>query len=111
MICTQCGALLVEDRFMDWTARWRCLKCGHVQDSLGGQNLPLRQEKSRTIATAEPDYWDEEVHLGSESFVGLNITNQNVQASGHNNREKRKLQPPRSKNTQRLGQMRNPVTS
>ena len=29
MICSHCGDLLVEDRFMDWAARWRCLKCGH----------------------------------------------------------------------------------
>ena len=33
MICSRCGLLLVEDRFMEWTARWRCLKCGHVHDS------------------------------------------------------------------------------
>ena len=33
MICSRCGELLVEDRFMDWAARWRCMKCGQAYDS------------------------------------------------------------------------------
>jgi hypothetical protein len=49
MICSRCGDGLVEDRFMDWTARWRCFKCGHVQDSLSVQSLPTRPEESRAI--------------------------------------------------------------
>jgi hypothetical protein len=110
MICTHCGALLVEDRFMDWTARWRCLKCGHVQDSLSVENLQPRPEESRAMATAEPDYRDEEVHLGSESFVG-NVTYGYHRAAVQNNRHSQKLQPPRSKNTRRLGQQRNPISS
>ena len=44
MICSQCGDLLVEDRFMDWTARRRCLKCGHGQDSDTVQPYLARQE-------------------------------------------------------------------
>ena len=82
MICSRCGDLLVEDRFMDWTARWRCLRCGHVQDSVSVENhvacqkevLLARQKEVLLLKSAEPDYWDEEVHLGSESFVGPDVT-------------------------------------
>jgi hypothetical protein len=59
MICTHCGALLVEDRFMDWTARWRCLKCGHVADSASVESF-LRHHKKEARPTAESDYGDEE---------------------------------------------------
>ena len=111
MMCSRCGHGLVEDRFMDWTARWRCLKCGHAQDSLSVQNLQSRPEESRAMATAEPDYRDEEVHLGSESFVGLNVTNQYHRAAVQNHRHNQKLQPPTSKNTRRLGQERNSISS
>jgi hypothetical protein len=45
MICCHCGDLLVEDRFMDWAARWRCLKCGHVQDSISVENHLSTQRK------------------------------------------------------------------
>jgi len=73
MICSHCGNLLIEDRFMNWPARWRCLKCGHVEDSLSVQSFRARQEKGFLLKSAEPDYWDEEVHLGSESFVDPNV--------------------------------------
>jgi len=72
MICSRCGDLLVEDRFMDWTARWRCLKCGHVQDSASVQRYLARQERGLR-PMFEPDYGNEEVHLGVESFVGGNL--------------------------------------
>lgn len=78
MICSQCGALLLEDRFLEWTARWRCLKCGHVQDSVTVHSYLARQEKGFLLKSAEPDYWDEEVHLGSESFVDPDVTSQYV---------------------------------
>lgn len=74
MICSRCGDLLVEDRFMDWTARWRCLRCGHVQDSLSVQSYLKHQERALFVKSSEPDYSDEEVHLGSESFVGVDVT-------------------------------------
>ena len=70
MICTHCGALLVEDRFMDWKARWHCLECGHLADSASVQSFLMHQKKERR-PIAEPDYWDEEVHLGPESFIGI----------------------------------------
>ncbi len=52
MICCHCGDLLVEDRFMDWAARWRCLKCGHVQDSISVENHLSTQ---RQELFAQPD--------------------------------------------------------
>jgi hypothetical protein len=45
MICSRCAATLVEER-----------------------------SESTCFTSGEPDYWDEEVHLGSESFVDPNIT-------------------------------------
>jgi hypothetical protein len=81
MICSCCGDLLVEDRFRDWTARWRCLKCGHVHDSASVQNYHPRQEKDFFVNTPEPDYFDEEVHLGAESFVGSYATSRRPPAS------------------------------
>jgi hypothetical protein len=54
---------------MDWTARWRCLECGHVADSATVQSFLLHQKQERRPAV-ESGYWDEEVHLGPESFIG-----------------------------------------
>lgn len=78
MTCSHCRGLLVEDRFMDWTARWRCLRCGHVQDATSMQNHLARQKDDLLLKSPErayePDYWDEEVHLGSEPFVRPDVT-------------------------------------
>jgi hypothetical protein len=73
MICSRCRGLVVEHRFVDWAARWRCLKCGHVQDSMSVQSYLEHQEKVSFLESAEPDYFDEEVHLGSESFIGSEV--------------------------------------
>lgn len=69
MICSRCGDLIVEDRFLDWSARWRCLKCGHLQDTLSVQRFLARQEQTLSLQSAEPDYLDEEVHLSPESII------------------------------------------
>jgi hypothetical protein len=55
---------------MDWTARWRCLKCGHVQDSASVENHLACQRPDLVM----PDYLDEEAHFGSESFVRSEVT-------------------------------------
>jgi hypothetical protein len=68
MICTQCGALLMEDRFMDWAARWRCLECGHLADTANVESFLLHHKQERR-PTDESDYWGEEVHLGPESYI------------------------------------------
>ena len=69
MICAHCGTLLVEDRFMDWTARWRCLKCGRVQDSVSVENYLARQREQVLREDVLPDYLKEEARIGSESLV------------------------------------------
>jgi DNA-directed RNA polymerase subunit M/transcription elongation factor TFIIS len=69
MICSRCGELLIEDRFMDWAARWRCMKCGQVHDSNNVKGHIVNEQKRIFPKSSEPDYFDDEVHLGSESFV------------------------------------------
>jgi hypothetical protein len=88
MICPHCGTLLVEDRFMDWTARWRCLRCGYVQDSLSVERCLARQKEGLLLKSAEPDYWDEEVHLGSESFVGPEVISRCLRIADERNLRK-----------------------
>jgi hypothetical protein len=72
MICSRCGALLVEDRFMDWAARWRCLKCGNVQAVVEAESA-VNQRQAK-FANDELDPCDDEVHLGCESLVRTHIS-------------------------------------
>jgi hypothetical protein len=77
MTCSRCRGLMVEDQFLDlkgaygqmWTASWRCVNCGRVHDSLIEQHRLASQEKALVLSCGEPDYQDEEVHLGAECFV------------------------------------------
>ena len=79
MTCSRCRGLMVEDQFLDfegsyrqmWTTSLRCVNCGHVHDLVFEQNRLARQEKVLAFPSSEPDYQDEEVHLGSESFIRL----------------------------------------
>jgi uncharacterized Zn finger protein len=76
MHCTRCRGLMVQDHFMDfegtsgyrWTKSWRCMNCGHVYDSTIQQNRQVKPEPA-LIPAGEPDYHDEEVHLGRESYL------------------------------------------
>jgi hypothetical protein len=86
MICSHCGAVLVEDRFMEWTARWRCLKCGHVHDSVSVENH-LASHRADLVLS---DYWNEEAHFGPESFVRPEVTGRD-RSSG----DKRSLHQPK----------------
>jgi hypothetical protein len=72
MICSRCGVLLLEDRFMDWAARWRCLKCGNVQTVIEVENA-VNQRQAR-FTDYELDPCDDEVHLGWESLVRTHIS-------------------------------------
>jgi uncharacterized Zn finger protein len=56
MICSRCGHLLVEDRFIEWTARWRCLKCGHVHDSASVKSY-LASQKKHLLSDPQFDYF------------------------------------------------------
>ena len=77
MTCLRCLGLMVEDQFLDmegaagemWTTSLRCVNCGHVHDSTIELNRLLREEKVLALPTGEPDYQDDEVHLGAESFI------------------------------------------
>lgn len=70
MICPRCGELLVEDRFMDWTRRWYCMKCGEVHDSNTVQSHMVNEKNRLFPKSSEPEALDDEVHLGSESIIG-----------------------------------------
>jgi hypothetical protein len=68
---------MVEDQLLDfegtqgfmWTTGWRCVNCGHVYDSVIEQNRLARQEQVLVLSNGEPDYQDDEVHLGAEAFI------------------------------------------
>ena len=76
MHCSRCRGLMVKDHFLDieggfremWTASWRCMNCGHVHDAVIEQNRLAQQEKV-VVCSSEPDYADDEVHLGAEAFI------------------------------------------
>jgi hypothetical protein len=63
MTCVCCLGLMIEDQFL------RCVNCGHVHDSAIKQFHLVRQEKGVALPSSEPDYQDDEVHLGAESFI------------------------------------------
>jgi hypothetical protein len=77
MTCSRCLRLMVEDQFLDlespygqmWAASLRCVNCGHVHGSVIEQHRLARQEKVVALPGGEPDYQDDEVHLGAESFI------------------------------------------
>lgn len=76
MNCSRCKGLMVAAHFLDyeggygemWTCSWRCVNCGHVHDTVVEQNRLDRQERVLVFPSSEPDYQDEEVHLGAESI-------------------------------------------
>lgn len=45
---------------------WHCANCGHVYVI---EHRLSRQEKWTVRESAEPDYQDDEVHIGAESFI------------------------------------------
>lgn len=77
MTCVRCLGLMIEDQFLDlespygqmWAISLRCVNCGHVHDSVIEQHRPARQEKGVARPSSEPDYQDDEVHLGAESLI------------------------------------------
>jgi hypothetical protein len=79
MNCRRCQGLMTEDQFLDfkgthgfmWTTGWRCVNCGHVYYSMIEQHRLVRQEKVLVLPSGEPDYQDDEVHLGAESFIRI----------------------------------------
>ena len=66
MTCSRCGDHMIEDHFLD---SWRCVNCGRVYYSAIEQHRLARQEKVLALPSGEPDYQDDEVHLGAESSI------------------------------------------
>ena len=52
-----------------WTTGYRCMNCGHVHDPVIQQHRLTRQKPALVVPSGEPDYQDDEVHLGAESFI------------------------------------------
>lgn len=79
MTCSRCLGLMVEDQFLDleggygemWTTSRRCVNCGHVHDAVIEQHRLARQGQVLVLPSGEPDYQDDDVHLGSEAFIRL----------------------------------------
>ncbi|HSQ52797.1 MAG TPA: hypothetical protein VLL94_16230 [Nitrospiraceae bacterium] len=77
MHCSRCQGLMVKDQLLDmeggygqmWTTSLRCVNCGRIYDSVTEQNRLTKQEKVLVPSGGEPDYKDDEVHLGAESFI------------------------------------------
>ena len=77
MTCIRCQGLMVEDQLFDFQGTygfmsmkgWRCVNCGRVHDPAIEQHRLARQEKVLALATGEPDDQDDEVHLGTGSFI------------------------------------------
>ena len=77
MNCSRCQGLMVEAQLLDfdggygqmWTTSLRCVNCGRISDSVTEQNRLTKQEKVLVTSSHEPDYQDDEVHLGAESFI------------------------------------------
>ena len=68
---------MVGEHFLDiqgaygdmWATSLRGMNCGHVLDAVIEQHRAVLQEKVLVLSSGEPDYQDDEVHLGAESFV------------------------------------------
>ncbi|HXV68976.1 MAG TPA: hypothetical protein VD738_08630 [Nitrospira sp.] len=77
MHCSRCHGLMVRDHFLDfegttghmWATGYRCMNCGHVHDPVIEQRRLAQLQQAAALRTAEPDYQDDEVHLGMESFI------------------------------------------
>ena len=77
MNCSRCQGLMVQTQLLDfegaygqmWTTSLRCVNCGRISDSVVEQNHLDRQENVLVTSGGEPDYQDDEVHLGAESFI------------------------------------------
>ena len=77
MNCSRCHGLMVEDHCLDfegtighmWATGYRCMNCGNFHDSVIEQHRLAEQKQALVLISGEPDYQDDEVHLGAESFI------------------------------------------
>ena len=54
----------IENHSLDF-----CLYCGRIHDSVADENCLAQQKKPLARPSGEPDYQDDQVHLGAESFI------------------------------------------
>ena len=66
MNCLRCGGHMIDDHLLD---SWRCVNCGRVPDSAIEPHRLAQQEKVLTLPHDEPDFQDDDVPLGAESFI------------------------------------------
>ena len=79
MTCSRCSGFMRESLFLDmegeygemWARSWHCLNCGNVHDPVIERNRLAQQEKVLVLPSGEPDYQDDEIHLGPEAFIRL----------------------------------------
>jgi len=77
MTCVRCQGLMVEDHFLDmeggygemWARSRRCMNCGYVCDPVIEHNRLARPEQVLVSSSGEPDYQDDDVHLGAEAVI------------------------------------------
>ena len=77
MNCSRCHGLMIEDHLLDmessygkmWARSLRCANCGYVHDATIEQHRLAQQKKVLALPSGEPDYQDDEVHLGAESII------------------------------------------
>lgn len=76
MTCVRCLGLMIEDQFLDlespygqmWATSLRCVElwaCPRRDRAAS----PRPTEKGVARPSSEPDYQDDEVHLGAESLI------------------------------------------
>ena len=74
MTCSRCSGFMHESLFLDmeggfgemWARSWHCVNCGHVHDAVIERNRLAQREMSLAFSSSEPDYQDDDVHLGVE---------------------------------------------
>jgi uncharacterized Zn finger protein len=77
MTCSRCCGLMIETQVLDmegaygemWATSRRCMNCGHVHDAVIEQHRRAQQQNVLMAPSGEPDYQDDQVHLGVESFL------------------------------------------
>lgn len=77
MKCSRCRGCVVEERFLVFegpfremsATNWRCVNCGRIHKSMVEENHLASEENALVSPSGEPDYQDDEVHLGAEAFI------------------------------------------
>ena len=79
MECTRCQGLMLKDQLLDleggygemWANSWRCVNCGHAHDAVIEWNRRAHAEKVWAVPSGEPDYQEDDVHLGAAAIIRI----------------------------------------